>query len=61
MCLVDGDVSKLQMFRNIGFRQVKENETQLFYNSPNPAQVMNARLPILFITAISMLVFSLYS
>jgi len=35
MCLVDGDVSKLQMSRNIGFRQVKENETQLFYNSPN--------------------------
>ena len=59
MCLVDGDVSKLQMFRNIGFRQVKENETQLFYNSPNPPQVMNARLPILFATAISMLVFSL--
>ncbi|MBT4385791.1 MAG: hypothetical protein HOD27_03015, partial [Betaproteobacteria bacterium] len=59
MCLIKGDISQLQMLRNISFRQVKENGTQLFFNSPEPPQVMNARLPILFATAISMLVFSL--
>ena len=34
MCLVDKDDSKLQMSRNIGFRQVKENETQVFIILP---------------------------